>query len=105
MATITPDKIRKTHEELSGFLAKEEIINSFERAIKDRTLLRKAKRDTKAYLKEEGHDLPPQTEFTISEARIIVTGQIRVCIRACRKFGPYTICVEYCKTITVIVIA
>jgi len=75
-----------------------------EKAGKDRSLLRQAKQDGKAFLKNEGIKLPPKTDVSISERRIAV-GQIRICITVCRVVGPVVVCATLCTRIIVVVAA
>jgi hypothetical protein len=103
MAKIQTAKARSTFEELSAFTNQQAVIDVLERAGKDRTLLRKAKQDPKAFLKGEGLSLPPRADVTISERRIAV-GQIRICVTVCRVVGPVVVCATVCTRIIVVVI-
>jgi hypothetical protein len=103
MATIQTDRAKRTFDELSKFTNQQAVVNALERAGKDRTLLRSAKRDAKAFLKSEGLRLPPRAEVTIAERRIAV-GQIRICITVCRRVGPIVVCATVCTRIIVVVI-
>ena len=103
MAKIQTDQAKRTFDELSKFTNQEAVIDSLERAGKDRALLRAAKRDAKAFLKEAGLRLPPRADVTISERRIAV-GQIRICITVCRRVGSVVVCATVCTRIIVVVI-
>ena len=103
MATIQTDRAKRTFDELSKFTNQQGVIDALERAGKDRTLLRSAKRDGKAFLKAEGLSVPARAEVTISERRIAV-GQIRICITVCRRVGSFIVCATVCTRIIVVVI-
>ena len=64
-----------------------------EKAGKDRSLLRQAKQDGKAFLKNEGIKLPPKTDVSISERRIAV-GQI---LQETNTFSPIPTTLETFK--------
>ncbi|MGH7905802.1 MAG: hypothetical protein ACREP6_04165 [Candidatus Binataceae bacterium] len=102
MAKLDTPKTQSAFEELSNFASQQAIMNALERAGKDRKLLRKAKRDARAFLEDEGLKPPPRTDITVSERRIGV-GQIRVCITVCRVVGSFVVCVTICTRIIVIV--
>lgn len=103
MAKIQTDRAKRTFDELSKFTNQQAVIDALERAGKDRTLLRSAKRDGKAFLKTEGLRVPARAEVTISERRIAV-GQIRICITVCRQVGSFVVCATVCTRIIVVVI-
>jgi hypothetical protein len=103
MARIQTDRAKRTFDELSRFTNQQAVIDALERAGKDRALLRRAKRDGKAFLKAEGLSVPPRAEVTISERRIAV-GQIRICITVCRRVGSFIVCATVCTRIIVVVI-
>jgi hypothetical protein len=104
MARLQTTRARQAFDELSKFANQQAVIDALERAGKNRPLLRKAKRDAKAFLRGEGLTPPPRADVTISERRIAV-GQIRVCVTVCRQIGPVIVCVTVCTRIIVIVIA
>ena len=103
MARIQTDRAKRSFDELSKFTNQQAVIDALERAGKDRTLLRSAKRDGKAFLKGEGLRIPPRADVTISERRIAV-GQIRICITVCRQVGSFIVCATVCTRIIVVVI-
>ena len=51
MAKIETGRAKLAFDELSAFTNQQPVIDALERAGKDRTLLRRAKRDAKAFLK------------------------------------------------------
>jgi hypothetical protein len=104
MAKLDTVKARASFDSLSKFVNQQAVVDALDRAGKDRAILRKAKQDAKAFLKDEGLTLPPRTEFTVSEARIAV-GQIRVCLTVCQVSGGRLFCVRICSTIIVIVVS
>jgi hypothetical protein len=103
MATIQTARAKRTFDELSAFTNQQAVIDALERAGKERTLLRSAKRDAKAFLKGEGLAPPPRADVTISERRISVN-QIRICITVCRRVGSFIVCATVCTRIIVVVI-
>ena len=103
MAKIQTDRAKRTFDELSAFTNQQPVIDALERAGKDRTLLRSAKRDGKAFLKGEGLTPPSRADVTISERRISVN-QIRICITVCRRVGNFIVCATVCTRIIVVVI-
>ena len=99
MAKVPTDKVRQSFHELSGFVSRQDVVNSLERAAKDKKLLWKAKTNPEAFLRAEGRTLPARAKFTISQERTAVSGQIRLCVRVCRLVGRFLVCVQICITI------
>jgi hypothetical protein len=102
MPKLQAAKTRSVLDELSKFANQQAVVDAIERAGKDRALLRKAKKDARAYLRGEGLELPPRAELTISEQRIAV-GAIRVCLTVCRASGPIIVCVRVCIRIVIVI--
>ena len=84
MPKLQTDKSRQAFEEIFKFANQQAMTDALKRAGKDRQLLRKAKRDPKAFLRGEGLRLPPRVDVTISERRIGI-GVGRLCVTVCQR--------------------
>jgi hypothetical protein len=104
MPKLQTDKSRQAFEEIFKFANQQAMTDALKRAGKDRQLLRKAKRDPKAFLRGEGLRLPPRVDVTISERRIGI-GVGRLCVTVCQRVGPFVICVTRCIPIIIIVVS
>jgi hypothetical protein len=99
VARLREAEARKTYDELSKFVAQQDVVDSIERAAKDKRLLRKAKANPKAYLEADGHRLPANTQVKILQQRVQVSGTITLCVQVCRQVGPFLFCVQICITV------
>jgi hypothetical protein len=104
MPKTQSDKSRQAFDEIYKFVNQQAMTNALKRAGKDRELVRKAKRDPKAFLRDEGLRLPPRVDVTVSE-RSISVGTGRLCITVCRQIGPVVICVTRCIPIIIVVVS
>jgi len=100
------DTTRETLDELSRFVARQEVVDALEKAGQDKQILKQAKADPKGYLRSEGLILPPGADAKILQQSAAVSaqkasGKITVSITVCRKVGKATVCATISITVVV----
>jgi hypothetical protein len=99
MSKFPTVRTKRSFDELSKFVSRQDVIDALGKAGKNKALFRKAKADPKAFFRGESIKIPPRTELTIARRAVGVSGQISICVQVCRVILGFTVCVQVCIVI------
>ena len=96
MPKMQTAKATRAYDQLSKFVARQDVVDALEKAAKSPALFRKAKADPKAFLESEGIKVPARTELTIARQAGAPSGSLILCLIVCIVIGRFFFCVRIC---------